>query len=148
MLGHDIASGAVEVQFTAWSNQGNPTVDFQVGSSSSDGFNRSVSVTLTETPTQYSIPMAGINYSNVIHGFGFTTSGNPASFNISDIQWIGKEDPECVGDFNADGVINGSDLALILVGWGQTSSPYDLDDNGIVNGADLAMILVGWGPCS
>ena len=48
---------------------------------------------------------------------------------------------------NADGVINGSDLALILVGWGQPSSPYDLDGNGIVNGADLAIILVGWGLC-
>ena len=146
MPGLDIASGATEIQFMAWANEGNPSVNFQVGNTHSDGFNRSISVTLGETPTLYSIPLAGVNYSNVIQGFGMTTSGSAASFNVSDVTWIGEETP-CLGDFNEDGFIDGSDLAFILAGWGQSSSPYDLDGNGTVNGGDLAFILIGWGPC-
>ena len=41
----------------------------------------------------------------------------------------------------------GEPYEICGVGWGQPSSPYDLDGNGIVNGADLAIILVGWGLC-
>jgi hypothetical protein len=49
------------------------------------------------------------------------------------------------GDLNGDGIVNGADLALVLVGWGVCEScPADIDGNGLVDGGDLAMILVSW----
>ena len=45
-------------------------------------------------------------------------------------------------DFNGDDRVNGTDLGLMLGGWG--GSEYDLDDNGIVNGSDLGLLLNCW----
>ena len=49
-------------------------------------------------------------------------------------------------DLNADGSVNGADLAILLIAWntdgGVTGS--DLNGDGIVNGSDLAMLLIGW----
>jgi len=46
-------------------------------------------------------------------------------------------------DLNGDGVVNGSDLAVLLVQWG-TKGPADLNSDGVVNGSDLAILLVNW----
>ncbi|MEY3024916.1 MAG: hypothetical protein RJA16_1742 [Planctomycetota bacterium] len=43
--------------------------------------------------------------------------------------------------------MNGADLGLVLIEWGQASDRSDLDGNGVVNGADLGLLLNGWGPC-
>ena len=53
--------------------------------------------------------------------------------------------PSCPADFNADGTIDGADLATVLSGWGTASG----DTNGdlITDGADLAAVLSAWGPC-
>lgn len=47
-------------------------------------------------------------------------------------------------DINADGVVNGGDLAILLGAWGTTGSPADLDGDGVVGAADLAMLLGAW----
>ena len=47
-----------------------------------------------------------------------------------------------IGDFDCDGVVNGSDLARLLGFWGQQDA--DLDGDGITNGADLAILLGSW----
>ncbi len=54
------------------------------------------------------------------------------------------------GDFNGDGVINGSDLAALLAQWGPCDAPpascsADLNADGQVNGSDLATLLANWG---
>ncbi|MSR41796.1 MAG: hypothetical protein EXS10_07855 [Phycisphaerales bacterium] len=46
-----------------------------------------------------------------------------------------------VGDLNADGVVDGADLAILLNAWGSTSSPADLNADGVVDAADLAILL-------
>ena len=49
------------------------------------------------------------------------------------------------GDLNGDGIVNGADLALVLVGWGVCEGcSADIDGNGLVDGGDLAMVLVSW----
>lgn len=50
------------------------------------------------------------------------------------------------GDLNGDGVINGTDLAILLSVWGSNGSGTgaDLNGDGIVNGADLATMLASW----
>jgi hypothetical protein len=49
------------------------------------------------------------------------------------------------GDYNLDGHVNGSDLAVLLGAWGTVAPTIDLTGNGIVDGADLAVFLGAWG---
>ena len=56
----------------------------------------------------------------------------------------------CFEDVNADGNVDGVDLAVLLSQWG-TCSPVacqcDFNSDGAVNGIDLALLLSKWGPC-
>jgi len=47
-------------------------------------------------------------------------------------------------DLDGDGVVGGSDLAVLLGAWGG-SGAADLDGNGVVDGGDLAIVLGSWG---
>jgi len=51
----------------------------------------------------------------------------------------------CPSDFNADGSIDSTDLAVLLAGWGGTEP--DLDGDGGVTSSDLAVLLAAWGAC-
>ncbi|MDZ4828991.1 MAG: hypothetical protein SGJ09_02180 [Phycisphaerae bacterium] len=56
--------------------------------------------------------------------------------------------PPCDADFDANGSVDGGDLASLLGNWGVTGlSDWDLTGNGIVDGADLASLLGFWGTC-
>jgi len=61
---------------------------------------------------------------------------------------IGCDSPtECVGDLNADDVVNGADLGLLLGAWGTADPVADINGDGTVNGADLGLLLGAWGAC-
>jgi hypothetical protein len=54
------------------------------------------------------------------------------------------------GDLDGDGAVAGSDLALLLAAWAQSSADAghlaaDLSGDGFVDAADLAMLLASWG---
>ena len=49
------------------------------------------------------------------------------------------------GDLDGDGKINGTDLGLLLAGWGG-SGPADLNRDGVADGADIGMLLSNWNP--
>ena len=57
----------------------------------------------------------------------------------------------CPADFDGDGTVGASDLALLLGSWGPCDDcddcPVDFDDDCAVNAADLAQLLGDWGPC-
>lgn len=53
----------------------------------------------------------------------------------------------CAGDTNDDGLVNGSDVAIILGAWNTANPVADLNGDGTVNGSDLAIVLGGWGAC-
>jgi hypothetical protein len=55
--------------------------------------------------------------------------------------------PDCPGDVDGNGVIDGSDLSLVLGFWSQTGGPADVNQDGLVDGTDLAILLGGWGAC-
>lgn len=88
-----------------------------------------------------------------------TPSGDPDSIFVSlhnvDFKECCTEElpfivPDCgsgsiVGDLNGDGVVDGTDLAILLGAWG-TSGPGDLNGDGVVDGADLAILLGAWTP--
>ena len=52
----------------------------------------------------------------------------------------------CPGDFNLDGVRDGSDLTAILSGWSRPDG--DCTGDGTTDGLDLSYLLAGWGPCT
>ncbi len=69
------------------------------------------------------------------------------SLRFHDPPTIGPLEVATVGaDLNQDGVVNGSDLAVVLASWGSDQSAADLNADGIVNGADLALLLAAWSP--
>ncbi|MCP4836522.1 MAG: hypothetical protein GY895_17345 [Phycisphaera sp.] len=80
----------------------------------------------------------------VICGWGYTDV-----FFFQDA-WIvvlpGDEVP-CPGDFNGDGKVNGADLGLMLVDFGNKGSIADLNGDERVDGADLGLLLSFWGDC-
>lgn len=61
---------------------------------------------------------------------------------------ICEEAPACPADFNGDGEVGGSDLAVVLSAWGLDGSVADLNGDNTVDGQDLAIILSTWGSCT
>lgn len=63
--------------------------------------------------------------------------------------WEADSCIECVADFNEDGVVDGSDMGLLLAQWGACAGTCsgDLNGDGIVDGADFGQFLALWGPC-
>lgn len=56
--------------------------------------------------------------------------------------------PDCVGDANADNIVNAADLSVLLAQFGQSVSAgtgADFNNDGVVNGADLSVLLARFG---
>jgi hypothetical protein len=54
----------------------------------------------------------------------------------------------CPADLNADGMVDGADLGMLLGAWGPCKAcPADLTNDDTVDGADLGTLLGAWGPC-
>jgi hypothetical protein len=83
---------------------------------------------------------------------GTNACGNLPRPNVAG-RWIdlgGNVVCDCAGDFNADGLVNGIDLGVLLGQWGLCSGANcvcDIDGDGSVNGADLGLLLGDWGGC-
>jgi hypothetical protein len=61
----------------------------------------------------------------------------------------GGSGPDCPGDFNGDGAVDGADFGSILAAWGACAGcPEDLNEDGTVNGSDVGLILSYWGDCA
>lgn len=53
-------------------------------------------------------------------------------------------EPFPVGDLDADGVVDGADLGILLAAWGSSDPIADLNDDGSVDGGDLGALLAAW----
>lgn len=54
-----------------------------------------------------------------------------------------------LADVDGDGIVNGTDLAMILGQWGPcTGCRGDLNGDGVVDGSDLAIVLGSWTPAA
>ena len=49
-------------------------------------------------------------------------------------------------DLDANGVVNGADLAMLLQSWGHRESPCDLNGDAIVDRQDFVLLLAHWSP--
>lgn len=53
--------------------------------------------------------------------------------------------PEVSADLDGDGVVDSSDLAIVLASWGPCAGcPADFDASGVVDSSDLATLLAAW----
>ncbi|MBX3352416.1 MAG: hypothetical protein KF684_05735 [Phycisphaeraceae bacterium] len=64
---------------------------------------------------------------------------------VGDSVDIGADEFGCVGDANADGVINFADLNVVLSSFGLTTDQGDLNADGVVNFSDLNLVLSAFG---
>ena len=54
----------------------------------------------------------------------------------------------CIGDLNEDGLVNVTDLLMLLGAWGTDGPGADLAESfDIVNVSDLLVLLGAWGEC-
>ena len=73
---------------------------------------------------------------------------------VPNLAWAGPDDypleidpiEGIEGDLDDDGLVDGTDLAMLLGSWGTTNEQADIDGSGTVNGADLARLLSNWTP--
>ncbi len=72
-------------------------------------------------------------------------TGSLVEAGVDDLRLIGFDcEPVRPADLNSDGIVNGSDLAVMLSQWG-TAGSADITGDGLVGGADLAALLSDWG---
>jgi hypothetical protein len=79
-----------KVTFKAWGAAGGEKVKFLVGIPSADGFEKVLdTVTLTQTPTLYTVDLSRVRYAEVVGGFGWAADAGdaPVHFYVDDIQW-------------------------------------------------------------
>jgi len=91
--GAAIAAGPREIRFWAWSAAGGEHMSFLAGygANTRDGFQSTSVVTLTTTPTLYSVGVGGAYGANVTAGFGWVVNDTDApggsSFYVDGAQW-------------------------------------------------------------
>lgn len=68
-----------------------------------------------------------------------------ATFTISSVFVSGNT--SCPADLNADGVVDGADLGVLLAAWRRADAGCDSTGDGTVDEADLEALLAAWGPC-
>ncbi len=61
---------------------------------------------------------------------------------------IDCEGDACVGDVNADGTVDVTDLLTVIGDWGAMGGDSDVNADGVVDVADLLAVIGAWGPCS
>lgn len=67
-------------------------------------------------------------------------------YSVSDVDFGSCDERcDCPADLTLDGQVDGSDLGMMLGGWGGPAG--DVDDDGDTDGADLGFLLSAWGGC-
>lgn len=86
--------------------------------------------------------------SDLVVGGDFTSAGDVEANRIA--KWRScTNDPNPPGDLNGDGVVDVSDLLILLATWGPCprsgDCPADINGDGTVDVSDLLVLLANWG---
>ena len=82
-------------------------------------------------------------------GGWFTMAGDVSANRIA--AWPGclDDEPCHPADLNCDGIVDASDLLILLSEWGKCADPddcpADINDDGVVDSSDLLILLSNWG---
>jgi subtilisin family serine protease len=101
--------------------------------------------TLTPIEVRNILRSTAVDITPGVYGFGFDEFTGHGLVNAAAA--VGGVPPRA--DINHDGVVNASDLAMVLASWGPCPAPpeicgADLNDDGMVNLQDLSMVLGAW----
>ncbi|RMH26983.1 MAG: hypothetical protein D6693_06200 [Planctomycetota bacterium] len=75
-------------------------------------------------------------------------TAGPLTWSASAGATIAAQAVPCRADLDADGLVNGTDITLILNAWNSAGPAGDLNGDGVVNGVDISVVLTLWGPCA
>jgi Concanavalin A-like lectin/glucanases superfamily/Proprotein convertase P-domain len=102
--------------------------------------------TVIGVDVQFDIPHPFVGY-DVLLEVDEDLNGSFSAVASTGLLWAADPDPfaPCLGDLNADGVVDAADLASLLGAWGTAGA--DLDGNGMTDAADLSVLLGAWGGC-
>jgi hypothetical protein len=88
-------------------------------------------------------------YAATINGLGISTDGGGNCILELCIDEDADGIPDgcvvCSADLDGDGMVDGIDLGIMLIGWGSPAG--DVTDDGQTDASDLAAMLGAWGPC-
>ena len=74
-------------------------------------------------------------------------SGSLVEAALDDVELLGVrcEDPQpCIGDFNGDGGVDGSDVVAFFAAWESGDASADVSEDGGIDGSDLEVFFVAW----
>jgi thermitase len=55
--------------------------------------------------------------------------------------------PSCEGDATGNGTVDVDDLIAVILAWGQSGGPADVNNSGTVDVDDLITVILNWGAC-
>ena len=75
-----------------------------------------------------------------------TTSEGAITGTFTLVMVADADAPACTeeSDIDGNGIVDGSDLTLLLASWNATDGPADINCDGIVDGTDLTQLLGSW----
>ena len=149
-------SGGVDVQVHyssiegGWDGEGNIDINPQI-SFDDDAVSISSTSPCIDAGDVSLLPIDSIDMDNdgdVLEELPVDFFGNErivgTTVDIGSIEFQGQR---CVGDVNADNIVNVVDILAIISHWGMSNSPYDINEDGVVDVADLLLVVSVWGPC-
>jgi hypothetical protein len=71
--------------------------------------------------------------------------GSSSQSRVFSVAWLFPEPDGILGDVNGDGVVNVSDILMLIVAWGPCDGCIeDLNGDGTVNVTDIIMLISYW----
>ena len=93
---------------------------------------------------------AGVPYGAPVdvEGFPIPSAGNPNGGKYQVFSFLlFAAGTLCPSDLNADDVVDGADLGIMLNWWGTAWSAADLNNDFVIDGGDLGILISSWGAC-
>ncbi|XOV76857.1 MAG: hypothetical protein ACFHWZ_08540 [Phycisphaerales bacterium] len=78
----------------------------------------------------------------------YDRDGVPEAYNATLFVGPGSGAANCLGDTNADGIVDLADLNAVLANFGQSTASGDVTGDGQVDLADLNLVLANFGACN
>ncbi len=72
------------------------------------------------------------------------TANTAGAIFIDDVQFGRVECPQCIGDFNEDGGIDGADIEAFFRSWEAGEAGADVSQDGGVDGSDVQVFFTAW----
>ena len=69
--------------------------------------------------------------------------GNEADFDDVRLTAV----PACIGDTDASGTVDVTDMIAVIVAWGTADPAADVNGDGTVDVTDLVTVILAWGEC-